>query len=205
LRGGYVRASLAGLFVLSTLLAFVFLSRRLRTLAGFLVVFSIETRKEKGEGYSTLKGFFKQYELTYVVADERDLIRVRTDFRNPPEDIYLYRLRTPLENGRRLFMEYIKQINSLKKSPEWYNTLTTNCTTNMVRHARAFGGRAKYTWKVLLSGYAPQYAYELGALDTTIPFEELRNESYINPKARAIGDDPQFSRKIREGLPNQEN
>jgi hypothetical protein len=169
------------------------------------VVFSIETRKEKGEGYSTLKGFFKQYELTYIVADERDLIRVRTDYRNPPEDVYLYRVRTPPENGRRFFMEYIEQINSLKKSPQWYNTLTTNCTTNVVRHARAFGGRAKYTWKVLLSGYAPQYAYELGSLDTTIPFEKLRHASYINPKARAIGDDPQFSRKIREGLPRQED
>ena len=89
----------------------------------------------------------------------------------------------------------------MKDQPEWYNTLTTNCTTNVVRHVRVFGGLAKYTWKVLLSGYAPQYAYELGALDTTISFEELRKRSHINPKARAIGDDPAFSRKIREGLP----
>jgi hypothetical protein len=165
------------------------------------VVFSIETRKEIGEEYSTLKGFFNQYELTYVVADERDLIRVRTDYRNPQEDIYLYRLNMPRENARRFFMEYIRQINSMKESPEWYNTLTTNCTTNVVRHVRAFGGRAKYNWQVLLSGYAPQYAYELGALDSRIPFEELRKRSYINPKARAIGNNPEFSSKLREGLP----
>jgi hypothetical protein len=165
------------------------------------VAFSIETRKEKGEGYSTLMGFFKQYELTYIVGDERDLIRVRTDYRNPPEDVYLYRLRVPPENARRFFMEYINQINSMKEAPEWYNTLTTNCTTNVVRHVRAFGGRAKYTWQVLLSGYAPQYAYELGALDSSLSFEELRKRSFINPKALAIGDDPDFSRKIREGLP----
>jgi hypothetical protein len=168
------------------------------------VAFSIETRKEQGEGYSTLKGFFKQYELTYVVADERDLIRVRTDYRKPAEDVYLYRLKMPRENVRQLFLEYIRQINAMKATPEWYNTLTTNCTTNVVRHVRAFGGRATYTWKVLLSGYAPQYAYELGALDASMPFEELRRRSYINPRAHAVGDDPGFSTKIREGLPRPE-
>jgi len=165
------------------------------------VAFSIETRKQKGEGYSTIKGFFKQYELIYVVGDERDLVRVRTDYRDPPEDVYLYRLKMPRENARKFFMEYIRQINTMKETPEWYNTLTTNCTTNVVRHVRAFGGRAKYNWKVLLSGYAPQYAYELGALDASLPFEELRKRSYINPKAHTIGNDPDFSRKIREGLP----
>jgi len=102
---------------------------------------------------------------------------------------------------RRFFLEYIRQINSLRESPEWYNTLTTNCTTNVVRHVRAFGGQAKYNWKVPLSGYAPHYAYELGALDTSLPFEELRRRSFINPKARAVGDDPQFSVNIRQGLP----
>ncbi|MDP4980046.1 MAG: DUF4105 domain-containing protein [Desulfobacterales bacterium] len=165
------------------------------------VVFSIETRKEQGEGYSTLKGFFKQYELYYVVGDESDLIRVRTDFRKPREDVYLYRLRMPPGNARKFFMEYIRQINSLRESPEWYNTLTTNCTTNLVQHVRTFEGRVKYNWKVLLSGYAPQYAYELGALDTHLSFDELRKRSYINPKAGALGDDPDFSRKIRQGLP----
>ncbi len=167
------------------------------------VAFSIETRKEKGEGYSTIKGFFKQYELTYIVGDERDLIRVRTDYRNPSEEVYLYRLKMPRENARKFFMEYINQVNAMKKKPEWYNTLTTNCTTNVVRHVRAFGGRAKYNWKVLLSGYAPQYVYELGALDSRLPFDELRKRSYINSKAHAIGDDPDFSRKIREGSRDQ--
>jgi len=71
----------------------------------------------------------------------------------------------------------------------------------VVRLIRAYGGRARYNWKVLLSGYAPQYAYENGSLDTRIPFEELRKLSYINPKARAVGDDSEFSRKIRESLP----
>jgi hypothetical protein len=165
------------------------------------VAFSIETRKEQGEGYSTLKGFFKQYELYYVVGDERDLIRVRTDFREPREDVYLYRLRMPPENARKFFMEYIRQINFLRESPQWYNTLTTNCTTNLVRHVRTFEGRVTYSWKVLLSGYAPQYAYELGALATHLSFDELRKISHLKPKSAAVGGDPEFSRKIREKLP----
>jgi hypothetical protein len=164
-------------------------------------IFSIETRKEIGEGYSTVKGFFKQYELIFIAGDERDLIRVRTDYRNPPEDVYLYRTRMPPEAARKFFMEYVQEINSLKQHPQWYNTLTSNCTVDIIRLIRDFGGRATYNWKVLLSGYTPLYAYELGALDTRIPFEELRKRSYINPKARAVGDDPEFSRKIREGLP----
>ena len=116
------------------------------------VAFSIEARKEKDEGYSSIKGFFKQYELIYVVADERDVIRLRTDYRDPQEDVYVYRTRITPENARRLFMEYVNQINELKDNPEFYNTLTTNCTTNVVRHIRAFGGKATYNWKILLSG-----------------------------------------------------
>ena len=165
------------------------------------VAFSIETRKEAGEGYSTLKGFFKQYELIYIAGDERDLIRVRTDYRNPQEDVYLYRLAAKPERARRLFMEYIRQINSMKERPVWYNTVTTNCTTNIVMHIKTFSDRIRYNWKILLSGYTPLYAYELGALDTRLPFEELRKLSYINPKAHMIGNDAEFSRKIREGLP----
>jgi hypothetical protein len=165
------------------------------------VIFSIEARKEKSEGYSSVKGFFKQYELTYVVGDERDLIRLRTDYRNPREDVYLYVTRIPPENRRRLFMEYVAAINGLKDKAEFYNTLTTNCTTNVVRHIRAFGGIVRYSWKTLLSGYAAEYAYEIGGLDTSLPFQELRKRSYINPIALSVGDDPMFSRKIREGLP----
>jgi hypothetical protein len=165
------------------------------------VAFSIETRKEVGEGYSTIKGFFKQYELIFIAGDERDLIRVRTDYRDPTEDVYLYRTRMPPETARKFFMEYVRQINSMKVHPEWYNTATSNCTVDIIRLIRDYGGRAGYNWKVLLSGYTPLYAYELGGLDTRIPFEDLRKLSYINPKARAIGDDPEFSRKIREGLP----
>jgi hypothetical protein len=162
------------------------------------IAFSIETRKEQGEDYSTIKGFFKQYELIYIVGDERDLIRVRTDYRNPREDVYLFRFKTDPERARKFFLEYVRQINFMKNKPEWYNTLTTNCTTNIIQHMRAFGGRARYNWKILLSGYAPQYAYEMGGIDRSMPFEELKKLGHINKKVQMIGNDPQFSRKIRE-------
>lgn len=165
------------------------------------IAFSIETRKEKREGYSTIKGFFKQYELIYIAGDERDLIRVRTDYRNPQEDVYLYRIKVNHERAQKLFMEYVREINSMKKKPVWYNTLTTNCTTNIVMHIKTFSDRIRYNWKILLSGYTPLYAYGLGALDTRLPFTELRKASYINPKAHVIGNDPEFSKKIRDGLP----
>ena len=159
---------------------------------------------ERGESYSTLAGFFKQYELVYVVGDERDLIRLRTSYREPREDVYVYRAQVPRENVRRLFLDYVRRINELKDHPAFYNTLTTNCTTNVLFHTRVNPNAPPLSWKVLLSGYTPQYAYELGRLDTTLPFAELRRRSRVNERAEAADGDPDFSRRIREGLPGLE-
>jgi len=163
---------------------------------------SIETRKEQGEGYSTIKGFFKQYELYYVVADERDVIRVRTNYRkDPPEEVYLFSLHGPSGNGRRLFLEYMEEINALKERPEFYNTLTTNCTTTIWFNSRVNPGHLPFSWKLLLSGHVPQYLYEASLLDTSLPFQELMTHSLINARAKAADQDPDFSQRIREGLP----
>ena len=169
--------------------------------AGDHVAFSIETRKEKGEAYSSIAGFFKRYELIYVVGDERDLIRVRTNYRRPEELVYLYRTRARPENARRLFLEYVDKINQLKERPEFYNTLTTNCTTDVWSLVRALTGQLPLDWRVLLSGYFPEYAYELGSLDTSMPFAELKARSLINDKAHAADRAPDFSARIRAGLP----
>lgn len=165
------------------------------------VAFSIETRKERGESYSTLAGFFRQYELFYVVADERDVIRVRTTYRQPQEDVYLYRLHTPLSNIRRVFLDYLKTINELSVRPRFYNTLTTNCTTNILMHSQVNPEAPPLSWKVLLSGYVPDYLYELGRLDATRPFPELERLSLVNERAHAADRDAAFSQRIREGLP----
>lgn len=162
---------------------------------------SIETRKEKGESYSTLAGFFRNYELYYVIADERDVIRVRTTYRQPQEDVYIYRVSGSLENLRRVFLDYLKSINELRDRPAFYNTLTTNCTTAILLHTRVNPESPPLSWKILLSGYVPDYLYELGRLDTTMPFAQLEKLSRVNERAHAADKDPAFSERIREGLP----
>ena len=162
---------------------------------------SIETRKEKDESYSTLAGFFRQYELYYVVADERDVIGVRTTYRQPQEDVYIYRVNGPLDNARRIFLDYLRSMNELRERPSYYNTLTTNCTTSILMHSRMNPESPPLSWKVLLSGYVPDYLYELGRLDTTKPFSELEELSHINARAHAADKVPAFSQRIREGLP----
>ena len=163
---------------------------------------SIEARKVLGEGYSSLKGFFRQYELVYVVADERDVIRVRTNYRkDPPEDVYLYRVQGPRDNIRRIFLDYLREINELHERAQFYNTVTTNCTTNILWHTRVNATSVPMSWKVLLSGYTAEYAYEKGRLDQALPFPELQRRSRINAAAQAADQAPDFSRRIRQGLP----
>jgi hypothetical protein len=167
---------------------------------GDYLAISIEARKEKGEGYSTLRGFFRQYELYYVVADERDVIRLRTNYRHdPPEEVYIYRAHHgTIENGRRLFLEYMIKLNELKARPEFYNTLTTNCTTNIWLNSRVNPDHLPFSWKILVSGYVPQYLYEAGLLDNSIPFPELEKRSHVNARAHAADAAADFSQRIRE-------
>ncbi len=168
--------------------------------AGEQIAISIEIRKEQGETYSTLAGLFRQYELYYVVGDERDLIGLRTNHRSPPEDAYLYRVNMPRDNIRRLFLQYLAKINALHERPEFYNTATTNCTTNIVMHVRGFQESVPLSWKMLLSGYFPDLVYERGKLDQSLPFDALRRQSHINERARAADGADDFSDRIREGL-----
>ena len=166
------------------------------------VTISIETRKEEGESYDTVRGFFRNYELIYVVGDDRDLIRLRSNYRkNPPEDVYLYRSRIPPANARRLFLEYLRNVNELKEHPAFYNTGTTNCTTNIYRHTLVNPGEHPFSWKLMLSGYAPEYLYERGGLDSAVPFAEQKKRAHINPAAQAADKAEDFSQRIRANLP----
>jgi hypothetical protein len=167
----------------------------------FLAV-SIETRKEQGEAYSAVKGFFRNYELTYVVADERDVIGVRTNHRNPAERVYVLRTRMFLENGKKLFLNYMNKINELRERPAFYNTFTTNCTTQVLAHVKAFGAKAAYNWKILFSGYVPEYLFEGENLMPGLSLEEIMSRSLVNESAQAAGASPDFSVKIREGVPH---
>lgn len=160
---------------------------------------SIETRKEKGEEYSAVLGFFKQYELFYVAADERDLVRLRTNYRG--EHVYLYHLTTPIADARALLLDYVARMNALWKTPEFYDALTQNCTTTIRAHAHHIGAGGALNWRLLVNGYLDELLYERGVLDRSLPFPELKRVSLIDAKAQAADQDPAFSERIREGLP----
>jgi hypothetical protein len=177
------------------------------------IAFSIETRKVTGQSYSALLGFFRQYTLIYIASDERDVVRLRTNYRHGAagqgEDVYLYHLRADPLRARARFLEYIQRINELHAHPEWYNALTKNCTTSIFAQREATPGAvpalSEWDWRVLLNGKLDGMAYERGAFAGNLPFDELKRRAYINPVARAAGDDPAFSRIIREGRPGFED
>ena len=161
--------------------------------------FSIETRKTIGQTYSALRGFYRQYTLIYVVADERDVIRLRSNYRD--EDVYLYHTLASPAQARGRFLEYINTINTLRDHPRWYNAVDDNCTT-AIRNQRAVKQRAPWDWRMLLNGKADELLYERHAIATGgLPFAELKQRSLIDDRARSADRDPDFSRAIREGLP----
>jgi len=162
---------------------------------------SIETRKEIGESYSATLGFFRHFELYYVVSDERDVVALRTNHRG--EEVYLYRLMTPIPTARAVLLDYVRAINKLAASPRWYNAFSHNCTTQIRRHVQHVAPQNPFSWKILMNGYLPELGYERGTIDTSLPFEELRRESNITERAKAVAGDPSFSDRIREGLPGE--
>jgi hypothetical protein len=163
---------------------------------GDYVCFSIETRKEKGEGYSAAKGLFRQFELSYIVADERDLVRLRTNYRQG-EDAYLYRIRMTPEQSRTFFLDYIRRINELHDHAEWYNALSENCTTG-IRTQRAAADRVPWDWRMLVNGHLDELLYEHGIITTNRPFAELKQRSHINKRAKAADKSSDFSKLIRQ-------
>lgn len=162
--------------------------------------FSIETRKTIGQQYSAVEGLYRRYTLIYIVADEHDVIRLRSNYRR--EDVYLYHALASPEQARQRFREYINTVNILHESPRWYNAVTSNCTTS-IRAQRAVEKRAPWDWRILFNGKIDEMLYQDHAIATGgLPFAELKQRSLINERARAANDDPNFSQAIREGLPD---
>ena len=160
---------------------------------------SIETRPEVGEGFDPLRSLFKQFELIYVVGDERDIVGVRTNHRG--EAVYLYRLNTSAEDARRLFLVYLQRINELADRPEFYNLLSNNCTLNIVRYANAAGRKGRFDIRHLFNGLVDSYLYHSGRVATALPFDELRRRSLVNEAAQIADGAPDFSQRIRASLP----
>jgi hypothetical protein len=164
------------------------------------ICFSIEARKVIGQEFSSLASLYRQAQLIYVVADERDSIRVRAVYRHG-EDVYLYRTLATPEQARERFLEYLHTLNQLHARPRWYNVLTTNCTTS-IREQRPIAERRPWDWRILLNGKADEMLFERQLIATAnLPFAELKQRSQINTRARLADKDPDFFRRIREGTP----
>jgi hypothetical protein len=160
------------------------------------VAISVEIRKERAEVYSPVKGLLRQYELMYVVADERDVLALRTNFRRDP--VYLYPVRTTPEKMRRVFVEMLERANQLAAQPEFYNSLTNNCTTNIVGHVNTIAPRSiRFSYKVVLPAYSDQLAYDLGLIPTELPFETVRAAHRIDALAQSQPVGPDYSRIVR--------
>ena len=168
------------------------------------IAVSVETRKEKGEDYSALGGLYRQYELIYVVADERDVIRLRSNHRDG-EEVYLYRTTMPPAEVRERFLEYIRSMNELHAHPRWYNAITANCTTT-IRSQRSIAARSPWDLRILKNGHIDEMFYQRGLLSTAgLPFCELKQRALINATAKESDQDPEFSRRIRAGRPGFDN
>ncbi|MPS48237.1 MAG: DUF4105 domain-containing protein [Methylobacillus sp.] len=167
---------------------------------GRQLVFSVEIRKERHEAFSEIGGFFKQFETSLIVADERDIVRVRTNIRG--EDVYLYRINMPQDAMRELFLAYADEANQLAAKPRFYHTVTANCTTVVYEMVRKIIPGLPMDYRLLLSGYLPEYLYGIGGLDKRFPLEVLRQHGRITDRAKAADQDPDFSRLIRSNMPD---
>ncbi len=164
------------------------------------VAFSVETRKVVGQDYSAFRGFFRQYELIYTVADERDVIRLRTNYRTG-EEVYLYRSTATPTGARDIFLDYLRSVNALHERAQFYNAVTSNCTTNIRLHTSAApGALPPWDWRLLLNGKSDEFAYQYGRIVTGgLSFEALKAQAHINDAARAADQAPDFSARVRVG------
>jgi Domain of unknown function (DUF4105) len=166
------------------------------------VAASIEARYQVGQGYSPVRSFFRQFTILYVLANERDLVRLRTNYRSG-EDVYLYHMVASPEWSRLLFLQYLQQANRLRDHPRWFNAATDNCTTNIFAQMSATGhlpaGTSRFSWWILLNGRSPEMLYRGGNFAGNLPFPALKKQALINPAAVTLDDAPDFSRRIRLG------
>lgn len=166
---------------------------------GDYVAISVEIRKEQGESFSPWLGLLRQYELTYVIGDERDLIGLRANHRR--DEVYLYPIRATHVQMRELFVSMLERANALAAKPEFYNSLTSTCTSNIVDHIELIApGHIPFSYKTVLPGYADDLAYDLGLIATNLPRDRYRAAHRINEQAAAHADSPEFSQAIRRPL-----
>jgi hypothetical protein len=164
------------------------------------LAWSIEVRSARGGEFSPIANLFKADPLVFLASDERDMVRLRSNIRR--EDVQLYRLNTPPDVARVLLLEYVEQSNALAVQPRFFNSITTNCTTSVWKLIRAAGGKMPFDWRLIVNGYLPSFLYDRGAVDTSIPLDELVRLARIGPRAQEADRSPEFSKLIRLGVPS---
>ncbi|MDB5259470.1 MAG: hypothetical protein JWO73_678 [Candidatus Taylorbacteria bacterium] len=162
------------------------------------VSISVEIRKEKGESFDPIKGLFNRYDLMYVIADERDVVKLRSNYRK--DLVYVYPMRATQEKARALFTDMVERSNDLRDHPEFYNTVTNTCATNIVQHVDKIAPHKipLFNPDILFPANSDKLAYDLGLIDTDLSFEAARAKYFINDRALKYADDPDFSVKIRQ-------
>ena len=187
----FLRITWGSPYIAHTMLSFGFSDGR-------HLAISVETRRRKGQAWSSFLGFFKQYTLAYVIGDERDLVRLRTNFRH--EKVFLYPTQTPKQDIRIVFLDVLERANHLARRPEWYNTITDNCTTTLATHVRKVRGRRRWDPRLLVNGFTDEMVIEGGWVAPHGSLEETREYYYVNPKVENDSDPTDYSRKIRVGI-----
>jgi hypothetical protein len=162
------------------------------------IAFSVEIRKEKGENYSSIGGFFKKFELAFIAANESDIVALRTNYRDPIEDVYLFPLVTKPEEREALFLGYIKRANKLAKNPAWYHTISANCTTVIFDLVRQFRKEVKLDKRILLSGLLPELFAEREMIDHPKPYGDYRAKAAITAKGQKASGKANYSAAIRK-------
>lgn len=159
------------------------------------ICMSIEARYQKGQPYSILRSFYRQYELIFVAADERDVILRRTKC-DQDQEALLYHFNASVDELRRAFLDYIEAIASLRDTPRWYHSLCANCTTSFYRLRHS---RIRCDWRVVANGRLDKALYNAGRLDQSLPFQELRRLARINDIANRAPENG-FGDHIRHEL-----
>ena len=161
------------------------------------VSISVEIRKQVGESFSAVKGLLRQYELMYVIADEKDVVKLRSNYRK--DRVFIYPIKTTPDKMRTLFLDMLERTNKLKEKPEFYNTIWSTCTTNIVSHVnKIVPGRVPFRFDILLPANSDRLAHELGLIETNLTLDETRKKFEINERALKYADSPEFSKKIRD-------
>jgi uncharacterized protein DUF4105 len=169
---------------------------------GDYLTVSVETRLEQGEPQTGLGGFFKQYELIYILGDERDLLRLRSNFRK--EEVFVYPTNFNKKEIRKFFGVIVERINSIANKPQFYNTISHNCLSSLTKDfSKVLEVRDPFDYRWLLSGYSAELMFEHGVINSDRNFEDTKRLHHINQYVQSDNSGEGYSRKIRPHITNK--